>query len=246
MLKPIWMAAVAATFSVAGVAQAQTADALPPVPAPAPSDAPADCELHVWPTENYVGMNSGLLSGFGPLGALADMDAHKGRVQTVKDLMRDYLGPDVQIEELNKIGLQQALKLDGYRIVIEDPTPFNEDVKKDPALKAKVKVMNAKLKGGDRLSDSTAPCYAELVGTMIFYQKAMMYGSNLFSAWVFRKFPATGKATVSKAGWVKNPLEDFPPKTDEKVEAAKIELRDAYSKDFLEYLQKKVFQAEAK
>ncbi len=39
---------------------------------------------------------------------------------------------------------------------------------------------------------------------------------------------------------VKNPLEDFPPKTPEKVEAAKLELRDAFAKDFSEYVQKKV------
>lgn len=205
--------------------------------------APVGCELHVWPTENYIGINTGLLSGFGLVGAVADVAAHDGRVKTVKDLMRDYLGPEVQLEELNKAGMTAALKLADYRIVVEEPTPFNEDVKKDPALKAKTKAMNAKIKGGQRLSASSAPCYAELIGTMIFYHKAMMYGSNLFGGWIFRRFPAdpAGKATVSKAGAVKNPLEDFPAKTPDKVEPAKAELRDAYARDFNEYVQKKVF-----
>lgn len=200
------------------------------------------CELHIWPTENYIGINTGLLSGFGFVGAIADVAAHKGRVKTVKDLMRDYLGPDVQIEELNKIDVAKKLKLDGYRIVVEEPTPFNEDIKKDPVLKAKVKAMNARMKSGERLSASTAPCYAELIGTMIFYHKAMMYGSNLFSGWVYRQFPATGKATKTAAGSVKNPLEDFPAKTEEKIALAKLELRDAYSKDFIEYVDKKVMK----
>lgn len=213
----------------------------------APTDVPATpatdsgCELHVWPTENYVGMNSGLLSGFAVLGALADQAAHKNRVQTVKDLMRDYLGPDVQMDELNKIGITKTLKLDGYSVIVEPPTPFNEDVKKDPALKAKVKEMNARIKAGQRLSTSTAPCYAELIGTVIFYQKAMFYGSNLFGGWIYREFPATGLATKTKTGAVKNPLEDFPAKTPEKVDAAKAELRDAFAKDFVEYTAKKVF-----
>lgn len=207
----------------------------------ATSAAGQGCELHVWPTENYIGVNTGLLSGFGIIGALADGAAHDGRVKTVKDLMRDYLGPDIQIAELEKLGVQKMLKLDGYRIVVEPPTPFNEDIKKNPELKAKVKIMNAKLKSGERLSDSRAPCYAELVGTMIFYHKAMMYGSNLFAGWVFREFPATGKASRSAGGAVKNPLEDFPPKTPEKVEVAKNELRDAYAKDFVEYVHKKAF-----
>lgn len=211
------------------------------MPAAASPAAGAGCELHVWPTENYVGMNSGLLSGFAVLGALADQAAHKNRVQTVKDLMRDYLGPEMQMDELNKVGITKTLKLDGYSVIVEPPTPFNEDVKKDPALKAKVKEMNARIKAGQRLSASTAPCYAELIGTVIFYQKAMFYGSNLFGGWVYRQFPATGNATKIKAGAVKNPLEDFPPKTPEKVDAAKAELRDAFAKDFVEYTAKKVF-----
>jgi hypothetical protein len=209
-------------------------------PAPASPDAAQGCELHVWPTENYIGVNTGLLSGFGLVGALVDADGHKNRVQTVKDLMRDYLGPDIQLEELNKVGIAKSLGLDGYRVIVEAPTPFNEDLKKDPALKAKTKAMNARIKAGQRLSDSTAPCYAELVGTMIFYHKAMMYGSNLFGGWIYREFPATGKASKTVIGAVKNPLENFPPKTEEKVVAAKAELRDAYAKDFLEYIQKKV------
>lgn len=199
-----------------------------------------DCELHVWPTENYLGVNSGLLSGFGALGAIADSAAHGGKVKTVKDMMREYLGPDIQMEELNKIGIAKTLKLDGYRIVVEAPTPFNDDVKKDPALKAQSKAMNAKIKSGERLSASTASCYAELIGTSIMYHKAMMYGSNLFGGWVYREFPATGKASKKVVGAVKNPLEDFPAKTEEKIEPAKAELRDAYAKDFLEYVAKKV------
>jgi hypothetical protein len=103
--------------------------------------------------------------------------------------------------------------------------------------------MNARIKSGERLSTSTAPCYAELIGTMIFYHKAMMYGSNLFGGWIYREFPATGRATKTAPGAVKNPLEDFPAKTEDKIEPAKLELRDAYSKDFLEYVDKKVFKA---
>lgn len=204
------------------------------------TSATQDCELHVWPTENYIGINTGLLSGFGLIGALADVAAHDGRVKTVKDYMREYLGPDVQIEELNKAGVTKALNLSGYRVVVEEPTPFNEDLKNNPALKEKTKAMNGRIKSGERLSASSARCYAELIGTMIFYHKAMMYGSNLFSAWVYREFPATGKATRTAAGAVKNPLENFPAKTADKIEPAKAELRDAYAKDFAEYVEKKV------
>ena len=87
----------------------------------------------------------------------------------------------------------------------------------------------------------TAPCYAELFTTHIFYHKAMMYGSNLFTGWIYRDFDGDTQTKVGK-GQVKNPLEYFPPKTEDIIDEAKLELRDAYSKNFPEYVEKKVFK----
>lgn len=230
-------AATAALWLAAFPAAAQ--ETAPPAASAASGEAAA-CELHVWPTHNYLGFNSGLLSGFGALGALADMEAHKGKVKTVKELMADYLGPDAQMEELNRLGIAETLKLKGYRIVVEEPTPFNEDLKGNPALKAKTKAMNARIKAKRRLTDSNHPCYAELITTHIFYHKAMMYGSNLFTGWIFRDFGDRPLAVRTATGHVKNPLEHFPPKSPDLVEAARAELRDAYAKDFAEYVRKKV------
>jgi len=240
-------AATAALLLVAVPAAAQEAAppaAGPAASAPEPAAEPATsdpaCELHVWPTQNYLGFQSGLLSGFGAIGAVADMAAHKGKVKTVKELMADYLGPDAQMEELNRIGIAETLKLKGYRIVVEEPTPFNEDIKGNPALKAKVKAMNARVKAKKRLTDSNHPCYAELITTHIFYHKAMMYGSNLFTGWIFRDFGDKPLAVRTATGHVKNPLERFPPRSPEQVEVARAELRDAFAKDFAEYVRKKV------
>ncbi len=235
----ISVVAIAAAIVAPAHAQDESSAATPA------AETASHCELHVWPTQNYIGINTGLLSGFGALGAVADMAAHKDKVKSVKELMADYLGPDVQMAELNRIGITKALKLPGYRIVLQDPTPFNEDVKKDPALKEKVKAMNARIKAKQRLSDSKATCYAELITTHIFYHKAMMYGSNLFTGWIYREFGDKPLATKTATGQVKNPLEDFPAKSEDKIDAAKAELRDAYAKDFVEYVEKKVMAAPA-
>lgn len=206
----------------------------------ATAEAAPACELHVWPTENYLGVKMGLFSGFGIIGALADQAGHAKGVRTVKDLMREYLGPEVQLEELQKLDYLAKLGLDAsqYEVIVEKPTPWNEDLKGNPELKAEVKALNQKIKDGKRLTDSTNPCYAELITTHIFYHKAMMYGSNLFTGWQWRQFDGA-KLVAEGKGQVKNPLEEFPPKDETKIEAAKIELRDAYAKDFAEWVQKK-------
>jgi len=67
-----------------------------------------------------------------------------------------------------------------------------------------------------------------------------MYGSNLFTGWRYRAFGDKQAPIKEATGQVKNPLENFPPKTPEMVEPAKAELRDAYAKDFVEYVEKKV------
>lgn len=204
------------------------------------SMAAKPCELHVWPTENYLGIKMGLFSGFGLVGAVIDQAGHKKGVQTVKDLMREYLGPEVQLAELEKLDYMGKLKLspEQYAVIVHEPTPFNEDVKKDKKLKEEVKALNAKIKAGQRITDSTNPCYAELITTHIFYHKAMMYGSNLFTGWQLRKFDGA-KLVSSGVGQVKNPLEHFPPKEETMIEAAQVELRDAYAKDFTEWVEKK-------
>ncbi|MEP5937913.1 MAG: hypothetical protein ABJ239_06265 [Erythrobacter sp.] len=203
-------------------------------------EATKPCELHVWPTENYLGIKMGLLSGFGLIGALADQDANKGKVTTIKDLMREYLGPEVQLQELERLNYLEKLKLspDEYSVIFHEPTPWNEDLKDNPELKAKTKATNKKIKRGERISDSTNPCYSELITTHIFYHKAMMYGSNLFTGWVYNKYDGD-KRVINGKGQVKNPLENFPPKDETMVNAAKEELRTAYSLDFTEWVEKK-------
>lgn len=211
-----------------------------PTAAQAPLAAPA-CELHIWPTLSYTGVNTGLLSGFGVIGAIADNASHKNRVTTVKDLMAEYLPPEVQIAELEKVGLLETLNLKDYQIILHEPTPSAEAVKADEALNAATKAFNAKLKSNQRLTDSTASCYSEFILTDIFYHKAMMYGSNLFVSMTFRDFN-NPNAVRRSFGAVKNPLEHFPPKTPETADTAKAELLKAFAQDFVEWSQKKLLK----
>ncbi|WP_294327890.1 hypothetical protein [uncultured Sphingomonas sp.] len=220
----IWMGALALLAS--GTAQAQT----------------ATCELHIWPTGNYLGMKmSGLGMMGGALGALIDHEATKGTVATVTEQMHDYLPPEAQVEALRSADVAATLGLTGYTIVVEPAVPSDAAARTDPAVKDALRAMDAKQRKGERLSAATTPCYAELVGDHIFYVKKPLVGTNLFAKWTFRDFGRDGGAKPrSFPGQVKNPLAVFPAKTPDQAEAAKADLRDAYAKGFAEYVAKKV------
>jgi len=67
-------AASAALLSSTSILAQETATPAAPTTTTSAEDT-AKCELHVWPTENYIGIQMGLLSGFGIVGAVADMEA---------------------------------------------------------------------------------------------------------------------------------------------------------------------------
>lgn len=198
------------------------------------------CELHIWPSDDHDGAQRGLLTGFGLIGAAADVSMHDGKNRTIKASLRDYLSPEAQTEELRAADAARALGLPDYRIVVEQPISSKEAAKADPSLKQRRDAMKASLNGSGRLSDAAAPCYAELIGTRIYYQKDPIYGSQLYTGWTLRDFGRNGatRPVVSK-GQVKNSARDFPPKTPDMVAAAQSGLREAYRKGFLEWVQKK-------
>lgn len=191
----------------------------------APVD-PSQCELHVWASDQYESMSMGLLSGFGAVGAVIDQAGRGSERVTIKDLMADYLDPPAQYSALSRLNPAAQLGMPNARIV------WHEDML---ALEQRKDIK--KIKG--RLSESKAACYGELINGVIFYHRAAMYGSNLFGGFVYRDFTGASTPTVS-VGKVKNPLEVFPPKAPNDVEAAKAELVDAWGKDFNEFVQKKL------
>lgn len=181
--------------------------------------AAPECELHIFPTLEGQALTTSLLSGFGVIGAVADAAANKDRNISEAEYLKEALGPRLQIEALKSIDLVSELKLQPSRIIFETPI-------------ADRKVTT---KATNRLSSSTAPCYAELIVTQNFYTKKAIYGRSLNNRFIFKDF-TSGK---TKAKLVKgrggNGLSHFPPKTTDETEAAETELRDVFAKNFLEF-----------
>ena len=186
-------------------------------------------------------MNSGLLSGFGVVGAVADVEAHKDRVKTTTELMAEYLTPETQLAALNGVGLTAILKMPpDPQIIAEPPFPNPDDIKHDPSLKAKVAEVQATEKAGKRLTSSAASCYAEFASPYVFYQKAAMYGTRVFTAFVFRDFRHGGSGPLISKGQVENHVPNFPPATPDQEESAKAALIDAYAQDLKKWAELKL------
>ena len=187
---------------------------------PAPQVPVATCELHVFPTLEGQAQTSGWLSSMGVIGAIADASANKDRNVSEAQYLKEALGPRLQIEALKSVDLINSLGLPaGTAISYETPI-------------ADRKITT---EATNRLTGSTAPCYAELIITQNFYAKRPIYGRSLNNRFIFKDF-RTGKSNTSLfKGRGGNGLQYFPPKTTDETDAAESDLRTAFAKNFTEY-----------
>jgi hypothetical protein len=205
------IAALAVSSALSATANAQT-DAAASAAAPA-------CELHVFPTLEGQAMTSGWLAGFGIIGAVADAASNKSRNISEAEYLKEALGPRLQVAALKGVDIVAELKLPPSQIIYETP----------------IADRNITTKATTRLSASTAPCYAELVITQNFYRKAAMYGRSLNNRFIFKDFRTGKTAAKLVKGRGGNGLSHFPPKTTDETEAAELDLRTAFAKNFTEF-----------
>jgi hypothetical protein len=178
------------------------------------------CELHVFPTLEGQAQTTGWLVGFGVVGAIADAAAHTDNNISDAEYLKAALGPEFQVSALKTIDLVKELNLPaGTQISYE--TPISD--------------RGITTKATTRLTSSTASCYAELIVTQNFYKKAAIYGRSLNNRFVFKDFrngKTQAKLVKGRGG---NGLSQFPPETVADRPAADVDLRNAFTKNFLEY-----------
>lgn len=175
----------------------------------------AACELHVYPTVEGQAQTTGLLGG-----GFIDEAIHANRNVSDAEYLRDALGPRFQVDAFQSIDVVAALNLsEGTEVIYETPIA-------DRDITTKVKT---------RLSDSTAPCYAELIVTQNLYQKKMIYGRSLNNRFIFKDFRNGEDEARLIKGRGGNGLSVFPPETEEEREAADADLRQAFLANFYEY-----------
>lgn len=189
-------------------------------PALAQDAAGEACELHVFPTTEGQAQTTGLLSGLGVVGAVADAAANADRNVSDAEYLRDALGPRFQVSAFESIDVAASVGMpEGTEVIYQTPIS-------DRDITTKVKT---------RLSDSTASCYAELIVTQNLYIKRMIYGRSLNNRFIFKDFRGGEEEASMVKGRGGNGLTVFPPETPEQRDDADADLRQAFLANFQEY-----------
>ena len=215
------LAVAAITLALGQPASAQSAAGTQVTAAPQAGEGTAGpaCELHVFPTLEGQALTTGWLVGFGVVGAVADAASNRDRNVNETEYLKEALGPRLQVQALGSVDMIAALKLPPSKIVYEAP----------------ISDRNVTTKATKRLSSSTAACYSELIVTQNFYTKRAIYGRSLNNRFVFKDFRGGKPDAKLVKGRGGSGLTSFPPKTTDETEAAEKDLREAFSKNFLEF-----------
>jgi hypothetical protein len=193
MLKFNYLLPLSLAVAISPSAMAQTsATAVAPAPAPAPSAAAAvvaaapsaatpapapACELHIWPAARVGAVTQGMGASFGLLGALVDASAHADQNKRDQAFITAALDAHSQAKALRDLDLPTLLHLPASAVIIHDQ---GIDLKTDNT---------------NRLSDSSAKCYAEFVVRSLNYFKNVAYSGQMRTFLSIRRFDgATIKA----------------------------------------------------
>ncbi|MEA3043759.1 MAG: hypothetical protein QOH47_1597 [Sphingomonadales bacterium] len=185
-----------------------------------PGPAPQPCELHLWPAERMSSTTTGLLSGFGVAGAIADVSAHAGRDASNRSQMASALDSPSQLDALQSLDLITELGLPAGTAIVRHEAPLDR------------RTMN---RVKTRRSDSTARCYYELITADVAYQRSTIYGRSLRTLFMIRDFGDDQEIDFEYKSWGGNGLSHFPPREGEDVGVAIQELVDVFKRNFQEY-----------
>lgn len=186
---------------------------------PATTADPARCELHVWGAERFQSVTTGWLSGFGLVGGIVDSAAHQNRDRLNRSQLGEALNTGGQAAALASLDLPQTLGLPDYHVVTHEEPMDPEQAERHRG----------------RHAASPSRCYAELMVTRVFYQKAAIYGRSLRTSFLFRHFSADQAPQFVYAGRGGNGLSVFPAREDAQVDAANEEIVRVFKANFQEY-----------
>jgi len=177
---------------------------------PARAAEPA-CEFHVWPSNSTGAVTAGVLSNFGPLGAYADLQSNRDATMHDQVTLIETLTVPRQAQAVMTADLPQLLGLGQVRLIFQ-----RENF--DPRTATRQTI---------RMTNSTAPCYAELIVSLNEYRNSAVRGASLKTELTFKDF-RNGRPRITTASQAAA-LRHFPARTPEQKALAELDISDAFA-----------------
>ncbi|MEZ5749713.1 MAG: hypothetical protein R3D83_07485 [Caenibius sp.] len=154
-----------------------------------PSPEQVGCELHVWPGNDLRSTYHGWFHGGIVDGAVQGREGYR-------QLPEAPLSTATQSETLKQLPLADLLGLPGHRVVLHD-TPLDSRTLRATA---------------GRISQSNAPCYAELAVDDVFFQEDIVNGRFMKALLRFRQFNEGESPSRQFGTYIQEKLLIFPQK----------------------------------
>ena len=182
------------------------------------------CELHVWPVGKFKAYSSGWSEVLGGGALAAALDHGKSEPKSVKAVLKETMGGDTQASLLRELDLPSLLDA-------SEVTVIPHEVPTDPAAFDRI---------AGRRSDSASPCYIELIVTKMFFQEAATIAPSLRVHFTLRRFDPGRTAPVVTKGNMAQRLSRVPAADRSGPELARYRFREAYKRDFAEFINEEV------
>jgi hypothetical protein len=189
-------------------------------PAPASAQAPgsAECELHMWSSEDFGSLPFG--DGLAP--ALAAM--FPGDLSgSVDEQFKSLATANVQLEAVKRADPVAIFGLPANTRIITHNDTENQKITRSRK---------------QRRSDSLAPCYFELHVVSHYLIEDIVWGDRFTTGFEFRSYSANPQWDFRHQGDGANKLTVFPVKATDDPAQAIAKVADAINANFLEYAPK--------
>lgn len=168
------------------------------------------CELHVWPAHANSAVTSGILSNLGVVGAYADYRSNRDATLRDQAALIETLTLPQQAQAIIAVDLPHLLGMGQVRLIFQTA---NYDPRAAP-------------KQRSRMSESTTPCYAELIVSQNEFRNSAVRGASLKSELTFKDF-RSGRLRITTAGTASR-LSHFPAHMPDEDAQAKQDISDAF------------------
>lgn len=181
------------------------------------------CELHVWPGDGLKSVYFGWFHGGTVDGQLQGRSGYP-------QLPRDPIATARQAELIEAAAPHTLLGRPDDQLIVHREALDSRTIRTMPG----------------RLSDSSVPCYGELVVDDIVFRQDVIAGTVLMTLYRYRRFDAGPAADYRFANWTKASLKLLPLRPGGDLDAAIAELEGAYVADLKSFAELVLKQAKKK